>query len=257
MNLSDGRKYHHIAVLVASALLLALLILFTASIRTDAQPTMPTPVAGSQVMRDLYVTTSSAFPNDDIGLREVALAGGATLCSTGDCDYSDLEVALSTVTSDTYLVVLPDDNFEYTYVVTFSDDIDIYTLEDYTIYSRTISGGYEYYTAQTSMFTISSTNTSITIPASASDTYYNNVGATGEITFTLPKASEGLHYCFYIYAAQTVNVDPNDADLIHHETDTAGDMITDNTEGDSICLIAISSTHWIPVDIVGTWADGN
>jgi len=88
-------------------------------------------------------------------------------------------------------------------------------------------------------------------------TLFNNKGATGQITYTLPAAVSDVWYCFYVYAAQTVLVNPDDADQIYHLTNAAGDAITNTTAGDSLCLHAVDATGWIPMQENGTWNDAD
>ncbi len=86
---------------------------------------------------------------------------------------------------------------------------------------------------------------------------FANIAATGTITMTLPNASAGLNYCFYVGAAQVLTVDPATGDLIASLTNAAGDKITNNTPGSSVCLVAADGTNWMPLGVVGTWTDAN
>jgi len=103
--------------------------------------------------------------------------------------------------------------------------------------------------------------TAITTDTTIADTdtagTYTNQGATGSLTITLPEAAADLNYCFYTFAAQEIAIDPATGDQIHHLTNAAGDTITNSTAGDSICLLAVDATYWIPLQEEGTWADGN
>lgn len=84
-----------------------------------------------------------------------------------------------------------------------------------------------------------------------------NQGATGDVTFTLPSATAGYAFCFYVYAAQNFYIDPATGDQIHALTNSAGDRITNATAGSAICLVAIDTTYWVPYGTVGTWTDAN
>lgn len=87
---------------------------------------------------------------------------------------------------------------------------------------------------------------------------FTNVGATAEVTFTLPTAVEGLNYCFYVYAAYTVTLELNGSDQFHHLTNAAGDRAQNTgTAGDSVCFTAIDTTYWLPIHETGTWSDVN
>lgn len=86
---------------------------------------------------------------------------------------------------------------------------------------------------------------------------FTNQGDGDGATITLPDAQDGLWYCFYTFAAQTFYVDPATGDQIHTLTNAAGDRISNATAGDSICLHAVDTTYWIPMQEVGTWADAD
>ena len=53
-----------------------------------------------------------------------------------------------------------------------------------------------------------------TVVAADSFTTFDNTGAAGAVTFTLPAAALGLTYTFFVNAAQIVNVAPQGADTI-------------------------------------------
>lgn len=95
------------------------------------------------------------------------------------------------------------------------------------------------------------------LAASATGSITHNTAATGTVTISLPGASAGLNYCFYVGAAQTLAVDPATGDQIGSLTNAAGDKITNGTVGGSLCLVAADNTSWLPLGIVGTWADAN
>jgi hypothetical protein len=99
--------------------------------------------------------------------------------------------------------------------------------------------------------------THTTATAAMSGELISNIGATGGVTLTLPVAAEGLHFCLYTYAAQSFEINPDDADQIHHLTDAAGDAVRNGTAGDKICIIAIDATNWVPIEEHGTWTDVN
>lgn len=86
---------------------------------------------------------------------------------------------------------------------------------------------------------------------------FTNIGATGAITMTLNTAHAGDNYCFYVGAAQALNIDPATGDQIVALTNAAGDKITNNTPGSSVCLVAADTTNWMPIGTVGTWSDAN
>jgi len=74
-------------------------------------------------------------------------------------------------------------------------------------------------------------------PVDAPGTTFTNDGATGSITFTLPKAKIdllGVHYRFRAVADQTIVVQPPDADTLLTLNDTAADSIALQTAGQKI-----------------------
>lgn len=104
-------------------------------------------------------------------------------------------------------------------------------------------------------YTNATANTTLT--AAQTGRWVSNDGASGTITFTLPSAATGLQYGFYVDETQSLQIDPATGDQILHLTNSAGDMITNATAGDSIYLVAISSAGWIPLQETGTWNDGD
>lgn len=102
-------------------------------------------------------------------------------------------------------------------------------------------------------------STPVTLTSTACGKAYGNKGATGTLVYNLPEASTvvGCRITFTTYAAQTIGVNPGDADQILALTNAAGDSITNATAGNSVTLLATDDTNWIAVAIYGTWADGN
>jgi hypothetical protein len=78
-------------------------------------------------------------------------------------------------------------------------------------------------------------------------------------TFTLPAAAAGLNYCFYNYSGSDVVIDPVDGvDVILKLTNSPGDSLTNTTQFDSVCLVALDATNWVNLETgIGTWADGD
>jgi hypothetical protein len=85
-----------------------------------------------------------------------------------------------------------------------------------------------------------------------------NLGATGALTLNLQRAIKGLHIIVTLSAAQDVNINPQNDDQILVLTNAAGDAISSNaTIGDTVELVALDDTKWLPIRTVGTWADVN
>jgi hypothetical protein len=88
-----------------------------------------------------------------------------------------------------------------------------------------------------------------------SGTTYTNTGASGEVDGTLPTAAVGLVYTFYVDAAQTHKIVAGASTTITvaGTTSASAGNITSNTPGTSVKLKAISTTHWVAMEVVGSW----
>jgi hypothetical protein len=102
---------------------------------------------------------------------------------------------------------------------------------------------------------VQAVTTDTTMTAAQSGRYWSNQGATVTTTLTLPSAAEGLWLCYYTYIAQQVYIDPASGDQIHHLTNAVGDRIGNATAGDSVCLVSVDTTYWVPLQETGTWSD--
>jgi hypothetical protein len=86
----------------------------------------------------------------------------------------------------------------------------------------------------------------------------SNLGATDAQTLTLPRATPGLHITVSLAVAEDVDIDPQTGDQILVLTDEAGDAITSSeTIGDTVELVALDDTNWLPIRIVRTWTNAN
>lgn len=98
--------------------------------------------------------------------------------------------------------------------------------------------------------------TATTIVASqCGSTFYNE----GAVEIELPEASavQGCRLTFVTNTAANFDIDPDAADKILVQTDTAGDKIRNATVGNSITIESSSSSAWTPIAVVGTWSDAN
>jgi len=94
-----------------------------------------------------------------------------------------------------------------------------------------------------------------TVVINDSNRFFTNTGASGTVNFTLPTASAGLTYTFYIDASQTLTITAGASTTIRSGssvTASAGN-ITSNTVGNLVRLVAISSTQWVAESITGSW----
>lgn len=99
-----------------------------------------------------------------------------------------------------------------------------------------------------------------TVTAADMGAVFTNLGATGIVTFTLPEASTvlGEEVWFNVLANYSLKIDPADAsDKILGMTDSAGDAILADAEGESIGLRAVGANSWAPIYPYGTWSDAN
>lgn len=85
---------------------------------------------------------------------------------------------------------------------------------------------------------------------------FTNVGASGEVDFTLPTNSLGLAYTFVVGTAQTVKIIANTGSTISMGTFTSATSgnVTSNSTFSSITIASISSTNWVVVYSAGSWA---
>jgi len=88
---------------------------------------------------------------------------------------------------------------------------------------------------------------------------FTNSGATGTETYNLPVITSsdiGMTYTFYIVANQNLRVKGNTGQTVRSGgivTEPAGYLIS-NTIGNTMTLVAISTTSWVDVALGGTWA---
>jgi len=91
----------------------------------------------------------------------------------------------------------------------------------------------------------------------AADSYkdFDNNGAAGSVTFTLPASTVGLAYGFAVMEAQNLVVDaPGGVTIYLGEiSTTAGGTITSNAVGSYLFIKCRSATEWIVQSSMGTW----
>ncbi len=94
------------------------------------------------------------------------------------------------------------------------------------------------------------------VVAGDSGTHFDNIGAGGSVTFTLPAAAAGLHYCFLVSAAQTVvvTVQTGEKIAIGATNSAASGNITATTAFASTCLEAHAASQWVASAMTGSWA---
>ena len=91
----------------------------------------------------------------------------------------------------------------------------------------------------------------------AADSYkdFDNNGAAGSVTFTLPASTVGLAYGFAVMEAQNLVVDaPGGVTIYLGEiSTTAGGTITSNAVGSYLFIKCRSATEWIAQSFMGSW----
>jgi hypothetical protein len=91
----------------------------------------------------------------------------------------------------------------------------------------------------------------------AADSYkdFDNNGAAGQVTFSLPAASVGLAYGFGVMEAQNLVIDaPGGVTIYLGElASSAGGTLTSSTVGSYVALKCRSSTEWIAQSSMGSW----
>lgn len=96
-----------------------------------------------------------------------------------------------------------------------------------------------------------------TLTANECGTLHTNTGAGGTIVAQLPVAAPGLHYYFYVGAAQQLRVEPNGTDTISLPSsgvpEAAGDYVVADLAGEALHLVCPQAGTWASFGTVGTW----
>jgi len=94
------------------------------------------------------------------------------------------------------------------------------------------------------------------VAAGDSGKSYTNTGASGTITASLPAATIGLQYDFFVGAAQVFRIDPNGTETIALHTgvqQAAGLFIHNNVVGSFFRARCVIAGQWNVVGSLGTW----
>lgn len=96
-----------------------------------------------------------------------------------------------------------------------------------------------------------------TLTAAENGTCHTNTGATGTFAITLPSAVVGLHYYFYIGAAQILQIEPATGETISLPStgvpEAANDYIAADAIGESVHLMCCKAATWAVMGFTGTW----
>lgn len=99
-------------------------------------------------------------------------------------------------------------------------------------------------------------NGAYTVLAADQGSFFGNT--TSLVTYTLPTSpTVGTHFCFLVGKA-SVNTTIDPPDYILGLTNAYGDSVQNSgTLADHLCLVATSTTTWLPYSEHGTWSDAN
>lgn len=88
-----------------------------------------------------------------------------------------------------------------------------------------------------------------------SGTQFDNIGASGEVDFTLPTAAAGLKYGFIVKAAQVLKIIAGASTIIAIGTSISASAgnIQANTAYSAVQVEAISTTEWVATAVTGSW----
>lgn len=96
-----------------------------------------------------------------------------------------------------------------------------------------------------------------TLTALENGTLHTNKGAGGAITIALPAAVAGLHYRFYVGAAQQLRIDPNGNETISLPSSgvagAAGKYLVADAIGETVHLMCCEDGTWAVFGYTGTW----
>lgn len=86
---------------------------------------------------------------------------------------------------------------------------------------------------------------------------FSNKAAGGAVVFALPVATVGLHYHFYVGAAQALRIDPNGTETISLPSSgvagAAGKYLEADAIGETVHLMCCEAGTWACMGFTGTW----
>lgn len=96
-----------------------------------------------------------------------------------------------------------------------------------------------------------------TLTASETGTVHTNTGATGTFALTLPPATVGLQFYFYVGAAQILQIEPAAGETISLPStgvaEAADDYIAADAIGETVHLMCCKAGTWAVMGYTGTW----
>lgn len=107
------------------------------------------------------------------------------------------------------------------------------------------------------LVTVSAHTAAYTITTAENGTCHTNTGAGAARVFTLPPATVGLHYYFYVGAAQELRIDPDGTETISLPSSgvagAAGKYLVADAIGETVHLMCCKAGTWACMGYTGTW----
>ena len=103
---------------------------------------------------------------------------------------------------------------------------------------------------------VATANTTITADQALYGVVVSNIGASGEVIFTLPPGKPGMRVQAIVGAVQLLSIDPNGTEIIYSTAGvslTAGVPIKANSLGEVIELVCLTAGNWYVANFTGTW----
>jgi len=97
--------------------------------------------------------------------------------------------------------------------------------------------------------------TNYSVTSGDSGTHFNDNGASGTVTFSLPSAAIGLRYIFTELSALNFILQVNGTDLVYIDTNvsSAGGTVTAGGLGSSVSIECPAAGIWVATSVTGAW----
>lgn len=96
-----------------------------------------------------------------------------------------------------------------------------------------------------------------TLATTENGTVHSNKGAGGAVVLTLPAATVGLHFYFYVGAAQQLRINPDGNETISLPSTgvagAAGKYLVADAIGETVHLMCCEAGTWAVMGYTGTW----
>jgi hypothetical protein len=195
------------------------------------------PVQGSSAPTANWTLDSSinggSFGNGLTYSSAGILTAASSLVSSG----GNISATVGSVTAANFVQTVANFQFSGGTVIKQTSDGKLYATENAGTKIATFQGNAE----------ISSKTANYTVVALDSGKWFNNTGAAGTVTFTLPTAAAGQIFWFYNDAAQTINLTSVGSDVFQWGSYTSGTTKTfaTATKGHSCMIYCPKATVWV------------